>query len=208
MRHKIDLNITVGERHIDSLTFHSECVELIERDASCSGLIVEVPEGCDGKFQFEIITIHGAKITDTRYVCGDCPQCMDCVNNLCVERCTNGQLCENNTCVECISGTTCSGGRICVQGECRCPIGATWDGTNCIYLNNCPPCSTHNPLTNECTYDCLAVDVCNPQTSTCQECLTSAHCPNNQICSNGECICPQGYIISQFTGNCIPAPNE
>lgn len=208
MRYKINLNINAGEDNILSLNFHSECVELIERDDECEGVIVEVPEGCDGEFSFEIITVFGQTITDTLRVCGTCPECERCVNNICVKNCNEDEFCLNNDCVECLEDATCSGGKICIQGECRCPIGSVWNGEQCIFQNNCEPCQQHNPITNECTpIQCPQGRVCKPSTGECVECNNSGQCSNGKICINNECKCPTGYIESPVTGNCIPAPS-
>ena len=202
MRYKVNLNIEVGERHIDSLSFHTDCVEIYERPPVCEGIVVEVPEGCDGKIGIEIITIHGQRITDEITVCGVCPDCQDCVANVCVERCPD-QLCDNDVCVDCINDEDCPSNQICRQGVCECPTSSEWDGTNCIYINNCPPCHEHNPLTNECT-KIICEGGLKCVNNECVECASNADCGNNEKCENGDCVCKSGYIRSEFTGNCIP----
>ena len=116
---------------------------------------------------------------------------------------------DTNTC-ECPSYTIVSGDScICdnpnktlVDGLCQCQLD---EKTSCLTSDfmgeiNCACCPDDKPVWNKASGElaqcvsCAEIDATkpyyNPDTKTCEECLTDAHCENEKVCSADKtCVC-------------------
>ena len=131
---------------------------------------------------------------------------MICVQGNCVPACISGYsncdgdlqngceaylLTDTSNCGAC--GTTCTGGKSCINGGCVCPTGQFVYKGVCVIRTYIDPSIRNemciSPL-SPCNGDCV-----NLQTSAinCGTCGTT--CPINGWCSSGECVCPVGYVI-------------
>lgn len=221
MRYKLNFDIE-GEGLISSLDIISECITVVERSSVCEGVVLDVPDGCDRKFDVEILTITGCRRKFPYQLCdgnAQCDACEDCVDNLCYPKCEGA--CNEGDCVECTDEVECAGDLVCIQGTCRCPVGTTRVGDLCLITQeDCAACHTYNATTNECdplpcaSVDSNSLDECAPSTGVCDatnnrcvECLNDVHCDGGAICENYECVCPPGTYRDAFTQTCLPIPS-
>jgi hypothetical protein len=113
----------------------------------------------------------------------DCPNCSQCVEGICVTKCSEGEFCKDNTCVECDENNPCPKGFICINGTCVC-LGKINEKGDCV--------------------QCLGDGDCS-QCESCQDnqCVEKV-CPNNLTCISGDCSCPPGTKYDVITNSCIP----
>ena len=113
----------------------------------------------------------------------DCPNCSQCVEGICISKCSDGEFCKDNTCVECDENNPCPKGFACINGTCIC-LGKVNDKGECV--------------------ECLGNGDCG-QCETCQnnQCIEKV-CPNNLTCIGGDCSCPPGTKYDVVTNSCIP----
>lgn len=141
----------------------------------------------------------------------DCPDgCSDCIGNMCVSRCEDGEFCNDaDICVECDDEHPCTNGKVCVDGACVCPPSKPYLDSK----GNCVPCNaTSCPPGQKCTPDgCIPIDcpegVWHPTKEKCVECLNSGHCGLNECCNEeNECECCEGFIRDYSTDppTCVP----
>ena len=155
-------------------------------------------------------------------------QCPDCDGKSNGSSCSGGTCC-NQQCVNIQSdaancggcGTTCTGGKLCIDGVCQCLSGETDCNGQCVDLstdvNNCGQCGTAcNPGDQCCDGTCKANCGCPQDRVECN----GVCCQANQICESGQCISPgdcnpacgpdeiccTGYgIEGNFTSGCVSA---
>lgn len=139
---------------------------------------------------------------------GDCTNCSNCIGNICVSRCENGQVCDGDTCSDCSTEKPCDCNQNCVQGKCQCPPNKPIkraDGccVQCIegqtILGPCEACVDGMIVPKNCPGG-----HCDPADDQCKECTNDSHCTNpNECCGpGGICNCCLGYIRNPETGIC------
>lgn len=144
------------------------CVECLskedcEGDKICANGACQCPPGT---------TDLGENVCRECLVDENCPDCYTCEDIKCVPKvCPDGRCFEDN-CVECINSGDCGINECCVDNNCNCCPGFSWDS----FLNMCVPNGECTDLT-----DCPA----------CHECVNGdcvkKVCPNGYVCYNDEC---------------------
>ncbi len=147
--------------------FVGSCVDFIVKCSECSHCPEEEGRAC---------------LCETS---SDCESCEQCIQGVCVTKCSIGEICNDGTCCQCSDSIPCEGqGFYCDGCKCKCN-GKVNDRGECV--------------------ECLIKSDCGP----CQECIngqcTDIICPNNLICIGGECGCPPGSKYDIATNSCIPA---
>lgn len=155
----------------------------------------------------------------TRRFCStnaDCEPCHDCIDGVCVSRCTDSQTCVNDTCVSCQEDSDCDCNQVCTPTGCQCPTGTTFNPINkcCDYCDSstdCGPCSDCLNIggVNTCVPKVCPDGVCDPVTGDCVECLTSGDC-DTKSCKYCDpvlrrCVAGEGQV--QVGNDCVPAPD-
>lgn len=136
----------------------------------------------------------------------DCPDCHDCINGICVNRCPD-KVCVDGRCSDCENNADCPGNQICVSGRCQCPPSLPyWDEVaqrcyGCKTDLECGPC--HRCIDGECVK--LAC-ICDEELDQCVECVTTSDCGTNECCVNNKCECCPGYIWDAVLEECVEAP--
>ncbi len=119
-------------------------------------------------------------------------------------QCGSGLTCK--TCLDgarqCAAANVCCGGcegdQVCTNGACACPAGTIDCGGGLCALDRANACC---PETPECGADRR---FCDPADNLCKECLNSAQCGANSVCSAGACQCAPN-TRSCSDGRCIGA---
>lgn len=71
----------------------------------------------------------------------------------------------------------------------------------CTVKEDCGPCEECHPL-GYCVSICDDDQVCLKDGKTCGDCDENNPCPDGEICVDGNCICPPGFIRDKF-GDCV-----
>ena len=141
----------------------------------------EADTNCDEKVDLtDLVTLKNEFLSPD---CGPCENCpsgqIDC-GDKCIDPMTDEDYCGANS--ECMGGTTCGSGEICVSGVCEL---------------NCPPGFTN------CAGDCVDTDT---DTNHCGSCPHV--CFVNEICVDGDCVAnyaasvpKTGQTVSYATGD-------
>src|SRR5690606_28861471 len=202
------------------ITFESPGCGNIVCDKGAGTIVVEIPDGCEEKCFYGIVTCtedcdgcgtRRIKICpcDSSVECGPCEYCMT-DRNVCVSKCDPGKICSDECggCAECDSENPCSGGKVCSGCKCVCPPDKPYTNENGICSNcstdaHCPPC--HKCTPEGCKPIICTVGVCDPETRDCVECVSRTDCNKpNECCSDGKkCVCCPGFVRDR-DGNCVP----
>ena len=128
-----------------------------------------------------------------------CPPCHTCVNGICIDLCSNGQICDGGVCkdptpIDPCDGVVCGDCEVCVNGVCEstCSAGQICEGGVCKDPSPTDPCDgVVCPPDEECVNGiCVPVDPCDGVT-----------CPSGEECKDGICVpidpcdgvvCPDG----------------
>lgn len=92
----------------------------------------------------------------------------------------------------------CSGSRVCTNGTCACPAGTIDCGGGLCAQDRANACCPDSP---ECSD---AQPFCDRADNLCKECVNSAQCGTNAVCTNGSCACAAN-TRSCPDGRCIGA---
>jgi len=162
------------------------------------------PEGdCDHCPNFERIKICPC---DTA---ADCQDCEKCVDNMCVSKCTDGQVCVEDRCTDCESNDDCPCNQVCTTDGCACPSNLPHENdkgccNTCQSDSDCGPCYYCTP--DGCKPKDCGTGVCDPATGECKQCVNSGDCGPNEVCKDGRCVCQPGFERDS-NGNCVPRPD-
>jgi len=121
---------------------------------------------------------------------GDCRECGTCVDNICIDECQVGKVCNVDTCVECLTNCDCPNPAFpfCESHVC---VGCR-DNSDCGACGTCSTVSRPHcdPIPNCCIEDCD----CSGQTpfcscsNTCVACREDSHCGTCEKCAlDGSC---------------------
>lgn len=187
-------------------------------------ITVTLLENCTGTACIEGWVIFGDECTNCEPIhfkkcfCTDktqCAECEDCNSlNICQSLCAIDEFCINDDCVQCDETHPCTGGRICLYGNCVCPQGTHWNGTKCVecdentVLTACEKCENGSIVPVICDGGCDPI-------KGCVDCVNDTDCASRtdgKNCCNGsnECTCCPGFIWDPLSKKCIidPCPPE
>ena len=224
-------NITLGKVYNNGVECKNPIVEIAGRsdiainciDEECGIYSVQVgPNDEDPCIKF-IITCEECGVCPAQIIekcfCDTIDDCKDCeicgTDGFCQKLCEPENCCDNGCC-DCKTDEDCICNQLCVNGDCKCPVGST--------LNPLTGCCDECKVDGDCT-DCEVciqkggykqcvvkecpggvVDYsgkCGPKCE-CVECLNSGSCPTNECCTNScGCDCCSGFV--RVNGVCIPA---
>lgn len=183
-------------------------------------ITVTLLEGCEGTACIEGWVIFGDECTNCEPIhfkkcfCTDktqCSECEDCNSlGVCQSLCAIDEFCVNDDCVQCDETHPCTGGRICLYGNCVCPQGTHWNGVKCIecdettILTACEQCINGVIVAVQCAGGCDPI-------KGCVDCVNDTDCStrtDGKNCCNGnnECTCCPGFIWDPIQRKCIVAP--
>lgn len=198
------------------ITFEKPDCPDIKCDYKDGKIVVEYPDDCPLECIYAIVDCSDecAFCEPERVeICpcvtaADCPDCHDCIDNLCVTRCKEDETCVDGRCVECEENADCPCNQICVNGDCQCPANKpneNPDGccSECATDEDCPDCGICTSSGCQ-AKDCGGFEV-DPDTCECVECVNNSHCDTNECCVEGDCECCQGYRRNA-EGNCVLIP--
>ncbi|MCO6499653.1 MAG: hypothetical protein J5I47_04640, partial [Vicingus serpentipes] len=146
---------------------------------------------------------------------GDCPDCNICIkkpgetSGFCEPLCDAAHCCDG-ACRECCESKQCPCNQVCnANGNCVCPPGTFIGPDNeccieCDSTHPCPPC--HECIGGKCEPIDCPDGICDPTTGTCVDCITGDQCDENECCEDNKCVCCEGFVRNNCTGECVPLP--
>ena len=179
-------------------------------------ITIKVPDNVSGCVSGEVICEDCGKCPPKPFkICpcntsADCDICEKCDNGLCVKLC-DGE-CVNGDCVGCKGNEDCEGGRICVDGDCKCPSGSNFvndrnECVSCLDNNHCDKCQVC--VGGKCVGK-TCDQTCDPTTGECIECINSGHCSSREdgknCCKDKQCVCCEGYVFNLALNKCVAKP--
>lgn len=192
---------TTGKYVVQSLDGSDlpQCLSFIVRCGTCSDCPPKVIERC----------LCGDGLTYTL-------PCHDCIGGILVDRCKNGEVCVDDTCKSCTVDGDCPCNQTCSTIGCICPPNSTLNPLNkccdfCATNSDCGPCSDCINIggVNTCVARDCGTGVCDVNTDSCVECLTSGDCANKSCtyCDPVLKRCVAGPNQVQLGNDCVPAPD-
>lgn len=187
-------------------------------------ITVTLLENCTGTACIEGWVIFGDECTNCepqhfkRCFCTDKTQCGDCEDcnslGVCQSLCAVDEFCVNDDCVQCDEVHPCTGGRICLYGNCVCPQGTHWNGIKCVECDETTVLSACEKCENGVIVPVICDGGCDP-IKGCVDCVNDTDCASRtdgKHCCNGnnECTCCPGFIWDPLSKKCIidPCPPE
>jgi Cys-rich repeat protein len=108
-------------------------------------------------------------------------------------QCTGGQVCISGQCVDCTSNSQCTTGQICNNGKCQapsCTSNVQCSGGQICLNGQCINCTSNS----QCTGGLACIS------GTCQACTSNTQCAAGQTCVNGKCQTPVCTSNAQCSG--------
>ena len=217
--------ITAKPREIAWVQQTDTCLDVpCEYNPITNTIKVVLLEDCDGTACIEGWVIFGDECTNCEPIhfkkcfCTDktqCSECEDCNSlGVCQSLCAIDEFCVNDDCVQCDETHPCTGGRICLYGNCVCPQGFHWNGVKCVQCDSTTILTACEKCENGLIVPVICAGGCDP-VKGCVDCVNDTDCASRtdgKNCCNGsnECTCCPGFIWDPLAKKCIvnPCPPE
>ena len=194
---------SVGSLLGADITYQTNYLFIHKEKTNGNSARMEIPLNCSNP-EMHIISIKGLALYDykgnpidsgncngaSRTVRWVCPRGQEECGGICLT-CTGGKVCINEECrcsgdrKEC-NELCCPRGMVCINGECSCPDGQIECGGTCLTCTGGKECINGKCACPYGTIDCDGT------------CLT---CTGGKECINGKCACPYGTI--DCDGTCL-----